>query len=89
MRIGYNSGGTRGMGQMYVDGNIAGTPVDLRINGDDPRVGWVKDSETNDDGVENDKMMRNRGYMKAPEALWYWHGGCKFCFALHRGTIPF
>mgnify|MGYP002646603208 CR=1 FL=1 len=75
MRIGYNSGGTRGMGQMYVDGNIAGTPVDLRINGDDPRVGWVKDSETNDDGVENDKMMRNRGYMKAPEALWYWHGG--------------
>ena len=58
------------MGQMYVDGNIAGTPVDLRINGDDPRVGWVKDSETNDDGVENDKMMRNRGYMKAPEALY-------------------
>ena len=20
-------------------------------------------------------MMRNLGYMKAPEALWYWHGG--------------
>ena len=75
MRIGYNSGGTRGMGQLYVDGQIAGTPVDLRINGDDPRVGWVRDSETTDDGVENDKMMRNRGYMKAPESIWYWHGG--------------
>ena len=37
-----------------------------------PRVGWVKDDQTNDDGVENDKLMRNHGYMKAPESIWCW-----------------
>lgn len=74
-RIGYSSAGWRGMGQIYFDGVITGTPVDLKI-GDipgDPRVGWVADSETSDNGVENDKMMRNLGYMKAPESCWYAH----------------
>ena len=31
------------------------------------------DESTADDGVENDKMMRNLGYMKAPESCWYAH----------------
>ena len=74
LRIGYRAEGWRGMSQLFVDGAIAGTPVDLRIgnNADDPRVGWQKDDETNDDGVENDKLMRNHGYMKAPESIWCW-----------------
>lgn len=74
LRIGYRAEGWRGMSQLFVDGAIAGTPVDLRIGDkqNDPRVGWQKDSETNDDGVENDKLMRNHGYMKAPESIWCW-----------------
>ena len=74
-RIGYNAEGWRGMGQIYFDGIITGTPVDLKI-GDvqgDARTGWVADESTADDGVENDKMMRNLGYMKAPESCWYAH----------------
>lgn len=71
LRIGYNSESWRGMGQVYIDGEIAGTPISLNFGGTDPRVGWVADAETKDDGVENDKMMRNRGYMKGPEAVMY------------------
>lgn len=65
------------MSQLFVDGEIAGTPVDLRIGDkeNDPRVGWQKDSETSDDGVENDKLMRNHGYMKAPESIWCFQNG--------------
>lgn len=74
LRVGYRAESWRGMSQLFVDGNIAGTPVDLRIGDkeNDPRVGWVKDDQTNDDGVENDKLMRNHGYMKAPESIWCW-----------------
>ena len=53
-RIGYNAEGWRGMGQIYFDGVITGTPVDLKI-GDvqgDARTGWVADESTADDGVE-------------------------------------
>jgi hypothetical protein len=32
--------------------------------GSSPKIGWIKDSETEDNGIENDKMMHNRGYMK-------------------------
>ena len=48
--------------------------VDLRIVGTDPRVGWVDDDKTTDEGVENDKMMRNRGYMKAPNSIYSLNG---------------
>ena len=52
-----------------------GIPVDLRIDGEDSRIGWIKDSEFEQDadggvaGIEaNDRGMRNRGYMKAPDS---------------------
>ena len=77
LRVGYRAESWRGMSQLFVDGEIAGTPVDLRIGDkeNDPRVGWQKDSETSDDGVENDKLMRNHGYMKAPESIWCFQNG--------------
>ena len=51
-----------------------GIPIDLRISGTDSRIGWVNDSEY--DQMEdqealieaNDRGMRNRGYMKAPDS---------------------
>jgi uncharacterized surface protein with fasciclin (FAS1) repeats len=69
IRFGYNAVVQRGIAQLFIDGQIQGIPVDLKTNGFVPSVGWVKDSETQDDGVENDKMMRNRGYMKSGKAI--------------------
>ena len=65
VRFGYNAVPWRGIAQLFIDGQIQRIPVDLSINGEDPRVGWVSDDLTMDNGVENDKMMRNRGYMKS------------------------
>jgi hypothetical protein len=64
IRIAYEAGGGRGVGQMYFDGIPCGIPLDNAIVGSSPKIGWEKDSETEDNGVENDKMMHNRGYMK-------------------------
>jgi hypothetical protein len=69
LRFGYSKAGWRGITQLFIDGAISGTPIDLKIDGSDPRVGWVADNLTTDNGVENDKMMRNRGYMKAGNSI--------------------
>lgn len=51
-----------------------GIPIDLRINGEDSRIGWVRDGdyaqrENKDELIEaNDRGMRNRGYMKAMDS---------------------
>lgn len=72
IRLGYRAESWRGVSQLFIDGQIAGIPVDLTIgvDKDDLRVGWKADDETSDNGVENDKMMRNRGYMKAPSSIY-------------------
>jgi hypothetical protein len=64
IRIAFESLSDRGVGQMYFDGIPCGIPLDFSISGTSPKIGWVKDSETEDDGIENDKMMHNRGFMK-------------------------
>lgn len=47
-----------------------GIPVDLRIQADDSRIGWVSDSDLGDDEAiaSNERSMRNRGYMKAMDS---------------------
>lgn len=67
LRFGYTANEKRGVAQFYVDSDPIGIPLDLRILATDSKIGWEEDSETSDDGVENDKMMRNRGYMKGPD----------------------
>jgi hypothetical protein len=69
IRFGYNAVTWRGIAQLYIDSKIVGIPVDLSKTGLSPDVGWIKDSETPDNGLENDKMMRNRGYMKSGQAI--------------------
>ena len=54
--------------QVYIDGKVCGVPIDCRLGSLDPRVGWFADEETNDNGIEKDKQMRNRGWMKAPDS---------------------
>ena len=71
IRFGYPRGYYRGVCQFYVDGKIAGIPVDLRWTTDtDIIIGWVSDEGMNSDEIrENDKAMRNRGYMKGPASI--------------------
>ena len=74
VRLGYRQESWRGIAQIFVDGEIQGIPRDLRIAGTDPQVGWIADTEGPQD-AENDKAMRNRGYMKAPASIYTTQGG--------------
>ena len=53
--------------QVYFDDKICGLPICTDIMSTDERIGWVRDDETLDNGVENDKLLRNKGWMKAPD----------------------
>lgn len=81
IRLGYRAENWRGIAQLFIDGQIAGIPVDLTIgyNGaeNDPRIGYLHDDDTKDNGVENDKNMRNHGYMKAPNSIYTGQEGGK------------
>lgn len=41
-----------------------GVPFDIRIQSNDPRIGWTNFFEEEDLGIESDRAMRNRGYMR-------------------------
>ncbi|MDR2085871.1 MAG: fasciclin domain-containing protein [Dysgonamonadaceae bacterium] len=64
IRFGYSANNNRGILQFYVDGEPKGIPLNMKIGADNARIGWETDASTLDNGIENDKMMRNRGYMK-------------------------
>lgn len=71
IRYGINANGNRGMAQVYVGenpNNLApyGIPLDLRIGGSG--AGWVSDTGLSSEEIdENDKALRNNGYMKGPK----------------------
>jgi len=82
--------GVRGMCQVYFGTDkdnlhAQGIPLDLRMgginrvtaNGTFPSIaGWVQDVTDDDDlNAENDKKMRNNGFMKGPEYFQCWPGG--------------
>ena len=69
IRMGYKGEDKRGVAQIYVDGIPVGIPTDLRISTTTYLIGYELDSSTDDSGFENDKMMRNRGYMKGPSTI--------------------
>ena len=68
VRFGYLTNGRRGVVQLYLDNVPAGVPFDLNTNATDPLIGYETPGSMPADpfGYENDKMMRNRGYMKGP-----------------------
>lgn len=66
LRFGYTANGNRSITQLFVDNKPVGIPLDLRIDASDARIGWKTDASTTDNGIDNDKTMRNRGYMKGP-----------------------
>ena len=71
IRMGYSANSNRHIVQFYVDDEITGIPVDLRILANNALIGWVADSQTDDNGVSNDKEMKNRGYLKGPTTFYY------------------
>ena len=68
VRIGYQPTPWRGVAQIYFDEKPCGIPLDLTIVASDPSIGWKEPGSDSEDpeGFENDKMMRNRGWMKGP-----------------------
>ncbi len=71
VRFGYQSNGRRGVAQFYVDGVPSGVPVNLNTLGSNTQIGYITPGTDADDmlGFQNDKMMRNRGYMKGPNSF--------------------
>ena len=75
IRYGINANDNRGMAQIYIGKNknnlpAIGIPLDLRSSSGTNvnATGWVKDDARNDEAnVENDKSMRNLGFMKGPK----------------------
>ena len=64
-----NTGRRMGKYQLYFDGKICGNPLLVEPMAVDPEIGWVDDFATYDNGVENDKAMRNKGWMKGPDSF--------------------
>jgi len=71
VRFGYQSNGKRGVAQFYIDGIPTDVPINLNTLGTDIGIGYVLPGNDSADpfGYENDKMMRNRGYMKGPNSF--------------------
>ncbi len=66
-----------GMAQIYLGTNPdnlepVGLPIDLRLSQSNPTIGWEQDTDDWEHNYENDKVMRNHGYMKPP-----YHDGIK------------
>ena len=53
----------------------AGIPVNMGKGGNDPTLGWERDTEDDDYNAEVDKRMRNNGFMKGPEYFTETPGG--------------
>ncbi len=68
IRLGYTVGEERGVVQFYLNNEPCGIPVDLRVYGGDPNIGWVEDTDDKEENTSNDKAMRNHGYMKAMDS---------------------
>lgn len=61
----------RGMAQLYLGTNpdnltAIGLPLDLRLRPSSAAIGWEADTDDENHNDENDKAMRNHGYMKPP-----------------------
>jgi uncharacterized surface protein with fasciclin (FAS1) repeats len=72
VRFGYLTNGKRGVAQLYLDGIPAGVPLNLNNSATHVSIGYqAPGSLPVEDpfGFENDKMMRNRGFMKGPASF--------------------
>lgn len=54
--------------QTYIDDKITGIPIEA-FDFDSRDIGYEYDEETLDNGITNDKQLRNRGWMKSPNTF--------------------
>ncbi|MBN2766307.1 MAG: fasciclin domain-containing protein [Paludibacteraceae bacterium] len=66
VRFGYLTNGKRGVAQLYFDGIPCGVPLNLNKSATDNGYQVPGSIPEDPDGFENDKIMRNQGYMKGP-----------------------
>lgn len=73
IRLGYTASRKRHVVQVYLDNEVTGLPIDLRLTGEKPQIAWESDDElgTAEAIAAKDKDMKNRGYMKAPDCFYY------------------
>lgn len=73
IRLGVSHNTLRGMCQLYFGEDMnrlkpTGLPYDLRQSAPSVNIPWVDDSDLDETTcIENDKNMRNQGYMKGPQ----------------------
>lgn len=73
IRLGVSLNGMRGMGQFYFGSDPlrlgpVGLPIDMRQSmQNNPAIPAVADVEDEQTNIENDRNMRNQGWMKAPQ----------------------
>lgn len=74
IRMGYSASTERHVVQVYLDNEVTGLPIDLRLTGASPLVNWKHDTKDLEDDEEriaaNDKDMKNRGYLKGPTTFY-------------------
>lgn len=63
---------SRGMSQAYFGTNphnlsAYGLPFDQRLDGTHVSIGWIADGLDEEANIENDKVIRNHGWMKGPK----------------------
>ena len=89
LRLGYTALAARGIGQVYVDDVPQGLPMDMRIFGNDARIGglyngWAgwRNKDENASGIytteeleENERIMNNNGYYSAPKSVFFNNDG--------------
>ena len=72
IRMGYSASTERHVVQVYLDNEVTGLPIDLRLTGASPLVNWESDETlgTEEAIVAKDKDMKNRGYLKGPTTFY-------------------
>jgi len=79
VRLCYCAMPTRGIIQVFYDNQPCGIPIDLRVGGTNPAIGWVADKTTDTEANKAvDKALRNRGYMKQSDAIRAYYGGTTY-----------
>lgn len=67
IRFGFSKSDLRGIAQFYFDGKITGIPVDMQNGVNDI---WTDDTHFSEDDISNnDKGIRNQGWMRGPESI--------------------
>ena len=71
IRFGFSTSNARGVAQFYFNDKICGIPLDMRdTQANQAVMGWFEEEESEDENRKSDKIMRNRGFMKAPASIW-------------------